>query len=263
MLWEDYYDKQFDWAPSTKINRISKLESMGPSDEVAEVIVDIAFYDEAAATRLLKKAVAASVKFTGDELYSFVGFCDEEVFLQAIQVSADRFTTKDLDDLYTGCDDEVLVNIALKHQIKLPECLSDYEIKEFGYRSFEQLADEFDYILQCLSIARNHLQEAHTFSMVDISRNHREWSVLKYAHVEDAQNCITNAINAWNILEFPEKDKSMFPRIFPCISTSDMWSDFWLEGFWLEVIAERRIKKLLRTVEQGISGIQRLRKSIC
>lgn len=262
MLWEEFYNKQFDWAPSTKINRISKLESMGPSDEVAEVIVDIAFYDEAAATRLLKKAVATSVKFTGDELYSFVGFCDEEVFFQAIQVSADRFTTKDLDDLYTSCDDEILVDIALKHQIKLPECLADYEIQEFGYCSFDQLVDDLEYILQCLSIARNYLQEARTCSVWDISRNYREWSVLKYANVEEAQKCITNAINAWNMLEFPQKDKSTFPRIFPCISTSDMWTDFLIEGFWLELIAERRIKKLLGTVEQAIREIQKLQKTI-
>ena len=83
MLWEEYYDKQCDWAAGTKVNRISKLESFGSPDEVAEVIVDIAFYNKAGATRLLKKATAAGVKFTGEQLFDFIGCCEEEVFLPA------------------------------------------------------------------------------------------------------------------------------------------------------------------------------------
>jgi hypothetical protein len=262
MLWKEYYDKQVDWADSTKVNRISKLESFGSPDEVAEVIVDIAFYNEAGATRLLKKAIAAGVKFTGEQLFDFIGCCEEEVFLQAIQFSADQFTTKDLDDLYTACDDEILVEIALKYQIQLPDCLADYGIKDFGYLSIKELIAEYDYILECLHIAHNHLQEARTYSLWDISRKHREWSVLKYSHVEDAQNYITDAINTWNRLEFPGKDKSLFPKVFPCISTSDMWCDFWIEGFWMELIAKQRIQTLKKAVEQAIRAIQTLRSAV-
>jgi hypothetical protein len=262
MLWKEYYDKQVDWADSTKVNRISKLESFGPSDEVAEMIVDIAFDNEAGAARLLKKAIAAGVKFTGEQLFDFIGCCEEEVLLQAIQFSADKFTTKDLDDLYNACDDEILVDIALKYQIQLPECLADYEIEELGYLTIEELCAEYDYILECLRIAHNHLQESHTYGLWDIFRKHREWSVLKYSHVEVAQNYITDAINTWNYLEFPGKDKSLFPKVFPCISTSDMWCDFWVKGFWMEMIAKQRIQNLKKTVEQAISAIQILRSSI-
>ena len=46
------------------------------------------------------------------------------------------------------------------------------------------------------------------------------------------------------------------------ISTSDMWSDFGIEGFWMEAIVEQRINKLLKTVEQAISAIQMLRNSV-
>jgi hypothetical protein len=262
MLWEEYYDKQIDWAPRTKINRISTLESFGSPEEVAEVIVDIAFYDEAGATKLLKKSIAAGVKFTGSQLYDFGECCDEEIFHQAVRCSADQFTSNDIQELYTACDDAFLVDIALKYQIKLPECLADFERKEFGYRSLTQLKEEFDYILEYLFVAQNHLEKAYTFSMWDISRNHREWSVLKYSHVEDAQNYITYAINAWNLLDFPEKGNSFFPKVFPCISTADMHSDFWISGFWLKVIAARRIKSLLAIVKQAIRAIQELRNSI-
>ena len=262
MLWEEYYDKQCDWAASTKVNRMSKLESFGPPDEVAEVIVDIAFYNEAGATRLLKKATAAGVKFSGAQLYDFIGCCGEEVFLQAIQFSADQFTTKDLDDLYTACDDEILVDIALKYHIQLPECLADYEIEEFGYLTIKDLTAEYDHILECLHIAHNLLQESHTYSLWDIFRQHREWSVLKYSHVEAAQNYITDAVNTWNCLEFPGKEHSLFPRAFPYISTSDMWCDFWIEGFWMEFTTKQRIKDLKKAVVQAISAIQILKSSV-
>jgi hypothetical protein len=226
------------------------------------MIVDIAFDNEAGAARLLKKAIAAGVKFTGEQLFDFIGCCEEEVLLQAIQFSADKFTTKDLDDLYNACDDEILVDIALKYQIQLPECLADYEIEELGYLTIKELCAEYDYILECLRIAHNHLQESHTYGLWDIFRKHREWSVLKYSHVEVAQNYITDAINTWNYLEFPGKDKSLFPKVFPCISTSDMWCDFWVKGFWMEMIAKQRIQNLKKTVEQAISAIQILRSSI-
>lgn len=262
MLWEEYYDKFGYWATSTLISKMSKLESFGPADEVAEVIVDIGFYDEKAATRLLKKATAAGVKFSGGQLADFISCCDEAAVGSAIQLSADQFTTKDLDDLYTYCDDELLVDAAIKYQIKLPQCLADYQIEEYGYMSVDELVAEFNYILECLSIARERLEEAHTSSLWDIFRQRRVWSYLKHSDVEIAQEYITDAINTWNRLEFPEKDKSSFPKVFPCFSTSDMLTDFLISSYWMEVVSERRIKKLIRTVEQAISVIQVLRSTI-
>ena len=63
MLWEEYYDKLGDWATSTAVSRISKLESFGPPDEIIDVINTIGFEDEKGATRLLKKAITAGMEF--------------------------------------------------------------------------------------------------------------------------------------------------------------------------------------------------------
>ena len=46
MLWEEYYDKLGDWATSTAVSRISKLESFGPPNEIIDAINTIGFEDE-------------------------------------------------------------------------------------------------------------------------------------------------------------------------------------------------------------------------
>ena len=63
MLWEEYYDKLGDWATSTAVSRISKLESFGPPNEIIAAINTIGFEDEKGATRLLKKAITAGMEF--------------------------------------------------------------------------------------------------------------------------------------------------------------------------------------------------------
>ena len=45
MLWEEYYDKLGDWATSTAVNRMSKLESFGPPDQIIEAVESIALDD--------------------------------------------------------------------------------------------------------------------------------------------------------------------------------------------------------------------------
>ena len=262
MTWSDFYNSYCDWSQEVLTRRVNLLNDIGPTDEIIEVFQTIALDDEKLAVQLIKKVIGAGVKFSGEQISELILTCDNAMLEQIILASADSFTTQDLDDLYACYDDKLLVDIALKHHIKLPECLSDYEIKEFGHLTFEGLVAEYDYILECLKIARNHLEEAHNYSLWDISRTRREWCVLKYSCVEAAQASITDAIDTWNRLEFPGKDKSLFPKVFPFISTSDMWQDFWIKGFWVELIAERRIKKLQKTTDQAIRAIQIARKAI-
>ncbi len=61
MTWEDFYDKFYEWADSTQVSRISQLTSFGSHEQVAEIIQ--MYYDEKAASRLAKKALAAGVRF--------------------------------------------------------------------------------------------------------------------------------------------------------------------------------------------------------
>ena len=55
MKWEDYYDRFWDWAESTKISRISSLTDFTSSAEVVEIANE--FFDEKIGSRLVKRAL--------------------------------------------------------------------------------------------------------------------------------------------------------------------------------------------------------------
>jgi len=61
--WDEYYDKFFDWAESTRIKNLSYLDSLGDSDEVTEVIIELK-ENRNAANRLLRRAIDEKFKFS-------------------------------------------------------------------------------------------------------------------------------------------------------------------------------------------------------
>ena len=67
-----------------------------------------------AATRLLKMATNAGVKFSGEELTDICLVCEEPEWERAIHFSSDRFTDADLEVLYGCADDDLLIDTAEK-----------------------------------------------------------------------------------------------------------------------------------------------------
>ena len=105
LTWEEYYDKFCEWANSTQISRISKLESFGSADEVCEIANGLC--DEAAATRLIKKAVAAGVAFSAEQAVELVGVINEaglDLIINSVDGPCSR---EQLDDIYGIVSDEV------------------------------------------------------------------------------------------------------------------------------------------------------------
>ena len=264
MRWEEYYDKLGDWATSTAVSRMSKLESFGPTDEIIDAINTIGFDDEKGATRLLKKAMAAGVKFSGDQLAELCLICDEAVLNQAIQFSADKFTTEDLDALYCNCDDDVLLDISRKHNITLPEGLADYEepeeeyIEEEMHLSPAELAAEYTYILNCLQNAQGLLKKAYQFSLIDTSSKERAATVVKYTYIADAQVYIANALDAWNLLDVPDQYRKPLQGIWPSIRNSTMWKNYLFEGFLTNMMVKRQIRKVMKNIETAYQMIRGL-----
>lgn len=76
LTWDEYCDKFYDRANSTQISRISKLTSFGSADELCEVAIELS--DEAAAMRLIKKALTAGVVFTADQIICLIDALNED-----------------------------------------------------------------------------------------------------------------------------------------------------------------------------------------
>lgn len=125
MKWQEYYEKINDWAVSTAVSKISSLEDMGSPDEILDAINIIWFEDEKGAVRLLNRAMQYGVKFSGENLAELSGMVSEESLKKALELSADKLTTQDLDDLYGCIDDELIVEIAKKYAVKAPADLVD------------------------------------------------------------------------------------------------------------------------------------------
>lgn len=125
MKWEEYYEKINDWAVSTAVNKISSLEDMGDAGEVTDALNIIAFEDEKGATRLLNRAIQYGVKFSGENLAEISSICSEDSFKKALAVSGDSLTAQDLEDLYGCVDDELIIDIAKKYQIKAPDGIEE------------------------------------------------------------------------------------------------------------------------------------------
>lgn len=117
--WAEYYGKFDEWATATQISRLSALTSYGPSDEVAEVAQGL--MDETAASRLIRRALAAGVQFTAEEICELADCCNAAVMDALLENASCTFTREQLEDLYGCVDDAVLERAARRCRVKLFE----------------------------------------------------------------------------------------------------------------------------------------------
>lgn len=119
MTWETYYDRFYDWADSTQISNISKLENFGPSAEICEIA--LAYVNEKAATRLVKKALAAGVRFTAAEVVDLDGCVSEMLLPELAKTASTPFSADELETISLSLSEPDLKAIARKNGLQLDE----------------------------------------------------------------------------------------------------------------------------------------------
>lgn len=107
MKWEDYYDRFWDWAESTKISRISSLTDFTSSAEVVEIANE--FFDEKIGSRLVKRALDQGIRFSPSEIIELGSCVTDDVFYEAIRSRQGRFTAEQYEELEGLCYDEDLL----------------------------------------------------------------------------------------------------------------------------------------------------------
>lgn len=113
--WDEYYEKICDWSTSTQIKHISDLTSYGPPDEITEVASD--FFDEKAASRLVKKALDAGAHFTADNLSDLSDSINRETLCRVVRSVTGPLTPQQLQDL-ACCLDEEPLQILLRNNVQ-------------------------------------------------------------------------------------------------------------------------------------------------
>ncbi len=121
MHWDDYYNGFYDWAESTQISYISKIESFDNalSSEISEVVQEI--FDKKVASRLIRKAVGGGIRFTAEEILDAIELIDSDATSQMLATAKGKFSQDDIDFLYGMIDDDILRKLANKHNIPFPD----------------------------------------------------------------------------------------------------------------------------------------------
>ena len=113
MTWEEFYDKFYEWADSTQVSRISQLTSFGSHEQVAEIIQ--MYYDEKAACRLAKKALAAGVRFTPEEIVEMQGSVSKECMNQMVTTAIGDFTQEQVEEITFSVDDDIYADLEKRY----------------------------------------------------------------------------------------------------------------------------------------------------
>ena len=267
MTWEEYYEKVWKCKPSTLVNYMSKLSSFGPSEEVMEAVLEIAFEDEMGATRLLKKATDTGVKFSGGQLAEMYGSCSDSEWERAIRFSANQFTDTDLDDLYGILDDELIEEIARKYKVALPQDLVDYcedEVYEedFYKMSSAEVQEAYDYVLHCLNYALEKLKCAYSLSVADLSSQKRTVSIAKHACLMEAEPFIDEARSTLEEIGAQGIEKGSIQSIQSNMGRRIIFSDAYGDGFLVDWMIQRHIKKMMVAVQDICKEVQKLRDRV-
>ena len=117
MIWDDYYGGFYDWSPSTQKNYTYRLTDYGPADEVWEVAQELAFQDEAFATKFLEKALAAGVRFTPEQVLEMVGTVGKSVLSKIAERTDVPFDREQLEEICMLIDDTSFQRISRRAKI--------------------------------------------------------------------------------------------------------------------------------------------------
>ena len=119
MNWNTYYDRFYEWEESTQLRHLSALTDFGPSSEICELAY--AFMEETSANRLIKKALAAGVRFSAEEVLELDGVVSMSLMPQLIKNTSHPLTAEELDDFVFWLKPEEVRALAKKHNIRLDE----------------------------------------------------------------------------------------------------------------------------------------------
>ena len=100
MTWNEYYSRLYDWAESTQIRRISDIDDFSNAEGSEVVEAANSFLDDAAATRLVKKALAGGVRFTAEDVVDVLENLKEDCIPTLVFSATTRYTPEQVE--YVG-----------------------------------------------------------------------------------------------------------------------------------------------------------------
>jgi len=144
MTWDDFYERFFDWADSTKVSKISSLTTLGEEEDIIEVAGEYAYIGNKECTRFLKKIIALGGCFTASNIMELIYNVEPSFIWELAQKNNTPYSEDALDELATYLSDEQLKSLARKSNIRfqtVSESQKRPETKRPGF--FEAMAAIF------------------------------------------------------------------------------------------------------------------------
>lgn len=103
MTWADYYDRFDGWQESTQYSRLASISNFGPEGSPSAEIADcIQYVEPRTATSIVRRALAAGVRFRAAEITDIVDsgqIEDDDLLGKLIRAYSDNYTGKQLETL--------------------------------------------------------------------------------------------------------------------------------------------------------------------
>lgn len=265
--WNRFYDAFHDWRPVYAKARLQAVTDFGSDDEVLEVAQELFWKDEYEASRFIKRALDAGVRFEDENLVELIGLCDEDTVRQAVYLSKSLLTEESLEQLYGNVSDDMILQVAKEQKLKLPEDLCEDQDEEAAEQQdleyeIQDAIDAADYALDCLVQAQSAMNDSSTASFLDMMNKGFFTSLMKYSalseldvEMQQAQNAI-DRLNAE--LQVLQKNKSVKLKYGYLATAIDLWMD---DGL-LDALTHLQINKAQKRIARAITQVDRIRREL-
>ena len=266
--WERYYENIWEWTTSEAVSHIEDISSFGPSEEVMEVINEIAFDDTKGAVCLLKKATDSGVKFTGKQFADMDIDEKEDELKRAIRFSCDQFTDADLEAIEGYFEDEFVIEIAQLAKLKIPQAILEAYNEEFSdHNEFEddemsqvELLDLYNHVLSCLYDAHEYLKKALSLSIGDLRSKQKSLSIAKHWSISQAEALINEVQLTLEEIEVYTKNPINVRNLRLNMGKWIVFHDVLGDGLITDLMVQRRIQNMIKGIEKIYAEVQVLKK---
>ena len=253
--WSKFYDGFYEWCRAYAIARSKAITDFGSGEEVVEVATELFSTDIPEASNFIRRAIEAGVLFHEDELMEI-----SAVINACIIISDDA-----LEELYGIVNDEVIIEVAKKQGLKVPEDLQedveDEDDTTFMY-DVRSAIEAADYALQCLHSAETAVNTSSSASVLDMFTTGFLTSLMKHSSLEDAEYEIRiagQALDSLNMeLDAIKRSKSVHLQSSRLTSVIDLWFD---SGF-MDCITHLQIDKVRRKIRRAIRQVEAIKREL-
>ena len=263
--WKSFYDKFYDWDSDFAIARSKALCDFGDGDEVVEVANELFGTNECEAGNFIHQALAHGVCFRTDELSEIASLCDEKTIRDAVMASGSNLDEAALEELYGIVDEDVLIDVAKKQGIRLPEDLREEEPFEDDSDFVEMVQSVMglaDYALDSLVRAQKAMNASGSVSFLDMVSHSFFPSLLKFCALGDAEQELAEAQGALENLNEGLRMLSMNGRIRLEYTRLASAIELWFDSGFMDCLVHLQINKVQKRINKAIRQVEDVKREL-